>query len=128
MANGSDDLRSNMLELEKIITHFFYDYDTSDIVVELNHQYDGKKITSTLELEEWTSSIQEFKDKMQLEDIALHITMICDNLANNYERILKYVKSQSNDNSNSKKKEKRESHLHERVILSGKPVFIKYDG
>jgi hypothetical protein len=130
---------------EGIISSYFYDPETSKLVLVLNHEYTEKTISSALELEKWTEGIAEFKEKMTAEGIdPIHRIMICDTLANNHERILKHVKGQrkraaaSSRVSNEKEKKNREfiafkysnegmGHLHEAVILAGKPAFLTYE-
>jgi hypothetical protein len=139
---------SKELADEGIIKNYLFDARDSLLTLELNHEYDSKTIASLLELEKWTNSLQDFRQKMSGEDISLtHIVMICDTLAENHERISKHVKAQKR---NSKKrnledegdvedgKVKREfvafkysnegkGDLHESVILEDEPAFLKYD-
>ena len=72
---------------ERIIKDYLFDAVDSLLVLELNHEYDSKTITSVLELEKWTDSLQDFRQKMSGENISLtHIVMICDTLAENHEK------------------------------------------
>jgi len=136
---------------EQIVRSYFYDLKTSDLILQLNHEYSDKDIASVLKLDEWESSVKKFEDKLTLQEISSeHMVMILDTLAANSQAIADFAKSKvkgkgkkrskrdGNDDSGKDEKEQQEfmafkysnegkADLHEAVMLAGKSTFLKYD-
>jgi hypothetical protein len=123
---------------EQIVTKYVYDLEVSSLVIELNKEYDGKTITSTINVDNWENSVESLQKNLAIEGISEnHIRMICNTADNNAIKISDSIKGRKEDDKEEKNDKQKhmafkysnegKGDLHEAVILAGKPAFLKYD-
>lgn len=128
------------LRQQEIITSFVYDKKNKLLILSLNHKYNKKTIPSPVFENSWQKTVKTFVQQAEQKGVDKdHVNQICDAVDNNWETILDHlVDTGQNGNGKGTRKEKREfvtykysnmkkGDLHEAVILSGRPVFLKYD-
>lgn len=127
---------SGKLNQAFIIKELYFDFENTDIVVELRKDYDNKKIASHLDLEGWQDTINTFKETLIQNGVSKkHAAMICDNASKGAVELIeeeggKWEKEQNRKHEVIcyKYSSNIKEDLHEAVILDNKPVFITYNG
>ncbi|NAL78052.1 hypothetical protein [Nitrososphaera sp. AFS] len=124
---------TDKLKQEQVVSRYEYYLRTGNIVIQLNHKYDKKLITSPLE-SDWPKTIQTLEKQLKRRGVNPKlITMLTDSADNNAEVILGNLQSIEEEIENNIKtgKEKKyyiqkyrgKDFLAEAVIVAGTPFF-----
>ena len=131
---------SESLRNENIVKLFAA--DNRCIHATLIHVYNDVVIISDIDKKSWQKTVKNFRDAAEKKGIEQrHIDMLDNTLADNYQTIDEIGRVNSlDDSSNGSEKENqkyvyptykysrdRKDALHEAVIISGLPHFVKYD-
>jgi hypothetical protein len=138
--------QSDTLKQEQVVLDFDYDTESQTVTIKINHSYDEKMITASMKFERWVEDMAKFEDKLIEAGISgEHVTLICDSLRNDHERIHTAVEKTQAANKNKsasgsgKTKDERlqfkifkysnnfKGPLFEAIMLNGKPMFLNYD-
>lgn len=135
--NGSNDVLSleltEDLQREEIVTRYEYNLKTAHFVIELNHNYENKKISSPLG-SSWPKTAESLEKELKRRGVKQeHIRMLCNVADNNAEDILGRIREVEEELENNKKTSKKreryiqkyrgDNFLAEAVIVEGIPFF-----
>lgn len=122
-----------------------FDYDTENqtVTIKIDHSYDEKMITASMNFERWIDDMTKFADKLTEAGISEHhVNLICDSLRNDQERIHTAVQKTQAANKKAADKAAKDDRqqfrvfkysnnfkgpLYEAIMLNGQPMFMSYD-
>jgi hypothetical protein len=132
---------SESLQNENIVKAF--EADDRCIRLTLNHTYKNISVISDIDKKLWQKTVRNFRDAAEKKGVERkHIDMLDDTLVENYQIIYEISRNNNEDYHHDRQEEKEKQkyvystfkysknrkELHEAVIISGLPYFIKYNG